>query len=63
MIDFAGSTVVHSVGGWAAMIGALVLGPRIGKYSKEGKVNAIPGLWSVSLLLTADCFMEAVSVS
>ncbi len=42
-IDFAGSTVVHSVGGWAALAGAIVLGPRIGKYSKTGKVNAIPG--------------------
>ena len=41
--DFAGSTVVHSVGGWCAMVGALVLGPRIGKYSKDGTVNAIPG--------------------
>lgn len=42
-IDFAGSTVVHSVGGWSALIGAYLLGPRIGKYSKDGKVNAIPG--------------------
>ncbi|MGE3706650.1 MAG: ammonium transporter [Vicinamibacterales bacterium] len=42
-IDFAGSTVVHSVGGWAALAGALVIGPRIGKYTKDGKVNAIPG--------------------
>jgi len=42
-IDFAGSTVVHSIGGWAALAGALVLGPRIGKYTKEGKVKAIPG--------------------
>lgn len=41
--DFAGSTVVHSVGGWCAMIGALILGPRIGKYGKDGSVNAIPG--------------------
>jgi Amt family ammonium transporter len=42
-IDFAGSTVVHSVGGWAALAGAIVLGPRIGKYSKSGKAKAIPG--------------------
>lgn len=42
-IDFAGSTVVHSIGGWAALAGAIVLGPRIGKYSKTGKVLAIPG--------------------
>ncbi|WP_135506029.1 ammonium transporter [Roseovarius aestuariivivens] len=41
--DFAGSTVVHSVGGWAALAGAIVLGPRIGKYGKDGKVNPIPG--------------------
>ena len=40
--DFAGSTVVHSVGGWAALAGVIVLGPRIGKY-KDGKVNPIPG--------------------
>jgi len=42
-IDFAGSTVVHSVGGWCALAGAIVLGPRMGKYSKDGKVKAIPG--------------------
>ncbi len=42
-IDFAGSTVVHSVGGWAALAGAIVLGPRLGKYGKDGKVRAIPG--------------------
>ena len=42
-IDFAGSTVVHSIGGWAALAGAIVLGPRIGKYGKKGEVRAIPG--------------------
>ncbi|WP_292287446.1 ammonium transporter [Marivita sp.] len=40
--DFAGSTVVHSVGGWAALAGVIVLGPRLGKY-KDGRVNPIPG--------------------
>jgi ammonium transporter, Amt family len=42
-IDFAGSTVVHSVGGWAALAGAIVLGPRLGKYGKDGKPRAIMG--------------------
>ncbi len=42
-LDFAGSTVVHSIGGWAALAGVIVLGPRIGKYGKDGKVFAIPG--------------------
>ena len=42
-LDFAGSTVVHSVGGWAALMGALILGPRIGKYSKEGRTIPMPG--------------------
>ena len=41
--DFAGSTVVHSVGGWVALAGALVIGPRLGKYGKDGVSNAIPG--------------------
>ncbi len=43
MWDFAGSTVVHSTGGWLALIGTIMLGPRIGKYSREGKPLAIPG--------------------
>ncbi len=41
--DFAGSTLVHSTGGWAALAGALVLGPRLGKYGKDGSVHPIPG--------------------
>jgi len=42
-LDFAGSTVVHSAGGWAALAGALILGPRMGKYAKDGRVTPIPG--------------------
>ena len=42
-VDFAGSTVVHSVGGWLALSGAIILGPRIGKYGPDGKARAIPG--------------------
>jgi Amt family ammonium transporter len=41
--DFAGSTVVHSVGGWAALAGVLLLGPRLGKYLPDGSVRPIPG--------------------
>jgi Amt family ammonium transporter len=41
--DFAGSTVVHSIGGWLALAGAIVAGPRLGKYSPDGKPSAIPG--------------------
>ncbi len=41
--DFAGSTLVHSVGGWAALAGAILLGPRLGKYGKDGSVHPIPG--------------------
>jgi Amt family ammonium transporter len=43
MWDFAGSTVVHSCGGWVALAGAIVVGPRIGKFTKDGRANAIPG--------------------
>lgn len=42
-IDYAGSSVVHSIGGWAALAGAIVVGPRLGKFTKDGKPNAIPG--------------------
>ena len=42
-IDFAGSTVVHSVGGWAALAGAIVIGPRLGKFAKDGTPRPIPG--------------------
>ncbi len=41
--DFAGSTVVHSIGGWLALAGAIVLGPRVGKYGPDGRPRAIPG--------------------
>lgn len=41
--DFAGSTIVHATGGWAALAGAMVLGPRLGKYGADGKPRAIPG--------------------
>lgn len=42
-LDFAGSTQVHSIGGWAALVGVLILGPRMGKYTSTGKPVAIPG--------------------
>ena len=42
-IDFAGSSIVHSVGAWAGLVGAMLLGPRIGKYSADGKPQAMPG--------------------
>jgi Amt family ammonium transporter len=42
-LDFAGSTQVHSIGGWAALVGVYMLGPRLGKYSPDGKPQAIPG--------------------
>ena len=41
--DFAGSTLVHSVGGWAALVGAIMVGPRLGKYSKNGNIKPILG--------------------
>ncbi len=41
--DFAGSTLVHSVGGWCALTGAIILGPRRGKYGADGRVNPLPG--------------------
>lgn len=41
--DFAGSTLVHAVGGWGALMGAIILGPRLGKYNTDGSVNPIPG--------------------
>jgi len=41
--DFAGSTLVHATGGFAALAGAIILGPRLGKYAKDGRVNAMPG--------------------
>jgi Amt family ammonium transporter len=43
MIDFAGSTVVHSVGGWVSLAGVLVLGPRIGRFNRDGSSNPIAG--------------------
>jgi Amt family ammonium transporter len=43
MWDFAGSTVVHSVGGWIGLTGAVMLGSRIGKYSSDGTPKSIPG--------------------
>jgi len=42
-VDYAGSTIVHSVGGWAALTGAIILGARKGKYTKSGRVNPMPG--------------------
>ncbi|OGX03956.1 MAG: ammonia permease [Omnitrophica bacterium RIFCSPLOWO2_12_FULL_50_11] len=55
MWDFAGSTVVHSVGGWAALAGVLALGPRFGKYGPNGRINPIPG--HNLALATIGCFI------
>ena len=41
--DFAGATVVHTVGGWSALVGAAILGPRLGRYTDDGRIRAIPG--------------------
>ncbi|SNS51638.1 ammonium transporter [Antarctobacter heliothermus] len=54
-LDFAGSTVVHSVGGWAALAGALILGPRIGKYAKDGRT--VPFMGSNLPLATLGTFI------
>ena len=56
-IDFAGSGVVHAVGGWCALAGAIVLGPRLGKYNRDGSSNTIPGHNMVLALL--GCFILA----
>ncbi len=56
-IDFAGSGVVHAVGGWCALAGAVVLGPRLGKYNRDGSANTIPGHNLVLALL--GCFILA----
>ncbi|MCW5848528.1 MAG: ammonium transporter [Anaerolineae bacterium] len=50
-LDFAGSGVVHAVGGWTALAGAIVIGPRLGKYNKDGTSNTIPGHNMVIALL------------
>ena len=50
-VDFAGSSIVHSVGAWAGLVGAMLLGPRIGKYS-DGKPQAMPG-HNICLLYTS----------
>jgi Amt family ammonium transporter len=56
-IDFAGSGVVHAVGGWCALAGAIVLGPRLGKYNRDKSANTIPGHNMVLALL--GCFILA----
>ena len=56
-VDFAGSGVVHAIGGWMALAGAMVLGPRLGKYNRDGSANAIPGHNLVFALL--GCYILA----
>ena len=53
--DFAGSTLVHGVGGWGALVGAMILGPRLGKYGKDGSIHPIPGSSLPSA--TVGCFL------
>ena len=57
VLDFAGSSVVHMTGGVAALAGAIILGPRFGKFDKEGKPNAIPG-HHIPMAITG-CFILA----
>jgi Amt family ammonium transporter len=54
-LDFAGSTQVHSIGGWAALAGVLILGPRLGRYGPNGKINAFPA--HNFSLATIGCFV------
>lgn len=61
--DFAGSTVVHSVGGWIAFVGAAVIGHRIGKYHKDGSSKAILVTASQSLPLASSSFGSVGSAS
>ncbi len=56
-IDFAGSGVVHAVGGWCALAGAVVIGPRLGKFNRDGSANTIPGHNMV--LAVTGCFILA----
>ena len=53
--DFAGSTMVHSVGGWAALVGALMLGARLGRYGDDGRINPMPG--HNMAMATLGCFI------